>query len=48
MSAICDAESESFRLEPIRVEVNFAMPLVGRKGERLSRGFGIGVGIEFL
>ncbi|KAI9636477.1 putative mitochondrion protein [Dioszegia hungarica] len=37
-----------YRLEPIRVEVNFAMPLVGRKGERLSRGFGIGVGIEFL
>jgi outer membrane protein insertion porin family len=37
-----------YRLDPIRIELNFAMPLVGRKGERTSRGLGIGVGIEFL
>lgn len=37
-----------YRLEPLRVELNFAMPLVGRKGERMARGFGVGVGIEFL
>ncbi|WVR04592.1 hypothetical protein IAU60_001600 [Kwoniella sp. DSM 27419] len=37
-----------YRLEPIRIEVNFSMPLVGRKGERTARGLGVGVGIEFL
>ncbi|ORX38854.1 surface antigen-domain-containing protein [Kockovaella imperatae] len=37
-----------YRLDPIRVEVNFSMPLIGRKGERTARGFGVGVGIEFL
>ncbi|UOH82126.1 hypothetical protein LQV05_004817 [Cryptococcus neoformans] len=37
-----------YRLEPLRVELNFAMPLIGRKGERMARGFGVGVGIEFL
>jgi outer membrane protein insertion porin family len=36
------------RLEPIRVELNFTMPLVARKGERLARGLGVGLGIEFL
>jgi outer membrane protein insertion porin family len=36
------------RLDPIRIEVNFSMPLIARKGERLARGFGIGVGLEFL
>ncbi|WVF69952.1 hypothetical protein IAT40_004737 [Kwoniella sp. CBS 6097] len=37
-----------YRLEPIRIEVNFSMPLIGRKGERTARGLGVGVGIEFL
>ncbi|KAK6903821.1 hypothetical protein I203_107329 [Kwoniella mangroviensis CBS 8507] len=37
-----------YRLEPIRIELNFSMPLIGRKGERTSRGLGVGVGIEFL
>ena len=35
-------------LDPIRVEINFSMPIVGYKGERLSRGFGVGLGLEFL
>ncbi|WWC59344.1 uncharacterized protein I303_101896 [Kwoniella dejecticola CBS 10117] len=37
-----------YRLEPIRIELNFSMPLIGRKGEKTSRGLGVGVGIEFL
>ncbi|WVQ97995.1 hypothetical protein IAU59_005115 [Kwoniella sp. CBS 9459] len=37
-----------YRLEPIRIEINFSMPLIGRKGERTARGLGVGVGIEFL
>ncbi|WWC67858.1 uncharacterized protein I206_101775 [Kwoniella pini CBS 10737] len=37
-----------YRLEPIRIELNFSVPLIGRKGERTSRGLGVGVGLEFL
>ncbi|RXK37485.1 mitochondrial protein [Tremella mesenterica] len=37
-----------YRLDPIRIELNFTLPLVGRKNERLSRGLGVGVGVEFL
>ncbi|TYJ58282.1 hypothetical protein B9479_001108 [Cryptococcus floricola] len=37
-----------YRLDPLRVEVNFAVPLIGRKGEAFSRGLGVGVGIDFL
>jgi hypothetical protein len=37
-----------YRLDPIRVEVNFALPLVGRKGEGWARGLNVGIGLEFL
>ncbi|KAL7425148.1 hypothetical protein Q5752_000836 [Cryptotrichosporon argae] len=37
-----------YRFDPLRVEVNFAFPLVARKGERLARGLSVGVGVEFL
>lgn len=37
-----------YRLDPVRVEVNFALPLVGRKGEGWARGLGVGLGLEFL
>ncbi|WVO18244.1 hypothetical protein L204_105952 [Cryptococcus depauperatus] len=37
-----------YRFEPLRVELNFSMPLIGRTGERTARGLGVGVGIEFL
>ncbi|KAK4686090.1 hypothetical protein P7C73_g4041, partial [Tremellales sp. Uapishka_1] len=37
-----------YRFDPLRVELNFSMPLIGRKGERLARGLGVGIGIEFL
>ncbi|KAJ9113502.1 hypothetical protein QFC20_001853 [Naganishia adeliensis] len=37
-----------YRLDPIRVEVNFALPLIGRKGEGWARGLNVGIGLEFL
>ena len=37
-----------YRLDPVRVEVNFSLPLVGRKGEGWVRGLGVGLGLEFL
>jgi outer membrane protein insertion porin family len=37
-----------YRLDPIRVELNLALPLVGRKGEGWARGLGVGIGLEFL
>lgn len=37
-----------YRLDPVRVELNFSVPLVATRGERLARGFGVGVGVEFL
>jgi outer membrane protein insertion porin family len=37
-----------YRLDPIRIEVNLALPLVGRKGEGWARGLGVGIGLEFL
>ncbi|KAL7418077.1 surface antigen-domain-containing protein [Mrakia frigida] len=33
---------------PIRIEANFVVPLVGGSGEGLSKGFGLGMGMEFL
>lgn len=36
------------RFDPLRIELNFSMPIIARKGERLGRGFSVGVGIEFL
>jgi outer membrane protein insertion porin family len=37
-----------YRLEPVRIEVNFSLPLIGRKGEGWARGLGVGLGLEFL
>ncbi|BEJ02070.1 hypothetical protein CcaverHIS631_0607520 [Cutaneotrichosporon cavernicola] len=37
-----------YRFDPLRIELNFSMPLIARKGERLARGFSVGMGIEFL
>lgn len=37
-----------YRLDPIRVEVNFALPLIGHKGEGWARGLNVGIGLEFL
>ncbi|KAF8582575.1 hypothetical protein K439DRAFT_1635230 [Ramaria rubella] len=37
-----------YRFDPIRVEVNFAMPLVAARSDGLQRGFQAGIGVEFL
>jgi outer membrane protein insertion porin family len=37
-----------YRLDPLRIEVNFSLPLIGRKGEGWARGLGVGIGLEFL
>ncbi|GMK57840.1 hypothetical protein CspeluHIS016_0406740 [Cutaneotrichosporon spelunceum] len=37
-----------YRFDPLRIELNFSMPLIARKGERLGRGLSVGVGVEFL
>ena len=37
-----------YRFEPIRVEVNFAVPLVAARSDGLQRGFQVGVGLEFM
>ncbi|KAF8551429.1 hypothetical protein OG21DRAFT_284154 [Imleria badia] len=37
-----------YRFDPIRVEVNFGVPLVAARGEVLKRGPQVGIGLEFL
>ncbi|KIJ30510.1 hypothetical protein M422DRAFT_36524 [Sphaerobolus stellatus SS14] len=37
-----------YRFDPIRVEVNFAVPLVAAKSDGLQRGLQAGIGIDFL
>jgi hypothetical protein len=37
-----------YRFDPVRVEVNFAMPLVAARSDGLQRGFQAGVGLEFM
>ncbi|KAH9477732.1 SAM50-like protein SPAC17C9.06 [Psilocybe cubensis] len=37
-----------YRFDPVRVEVNFGLPLALSKGEAARRGLGVGVGLEFL
>jgi len=37
-----------YRFDPIRVEVNFAVPLVGSRSDGLQRGFQAGIGVDFL
>ena len=37
-----------YRLEPVRIEMNFGVPLVASKGEGARKGFQLGVGLEFL
>lgn len=37
-----------YRFDPVRVEVNFGLPLAISKGEGARRGVGVGVGVEFL
>ncbi|KXN80814.1 SAM50-like protein SPAC17C9.06 [Leucoagaricus sp. SymC.cos] len=37
-----------YRFDPIRVELNFGMPLVSSAGERGKRGVQVGMGLEFM
>ncbi|KZO98496.1 hypothetical protein CALVIDRAFT_561954 [Calocera viscosa TUFC12733] len=36
------------RLDAIRIEMNLGVPLVAAKGEGLTRGWSLGIGLEFL
>ncbi|KZT61671.1 mitochondrial protein [Calocera cornea HHB12733] len=36
------------KLDAIRIEMNLGLPLVAAKGEGLSRGWSVGIGLEFL
>jgi outer membrane protein insertion porin family len=37
-----------YRFDPVRVEVNFGVPLVASKSDGSRRGLQVGMGLEFL
>ncbi|KDR72490.1 hypothetical protein GALMADRAFT_73815 [Galerina marginata CBS 339.88] len=37
-----------YRFDPVRVEVNFGVPLAASRGERGMRGIQVGLGLEFM
>lgn len=37
-----------YEFNPIRVELGFTLPLVARQGEGVSKGWALGMGMEFL
>ncbi|OCH87076.1 hypothetical protein OBBRIDRAFT_796568 [Obba rivulosa] len=37
-----------YKLEPVRVEVNFGVPLVASKSDGVRKGFQVGIGLDFL
>jgi outer membrane protein insertion porin family len=37
-----------YRFDPVRVEVNFGVPLVASKSDGTRKGIQVGVGLEFL
>ena len=37
-----------YRMEPVRIELNFGLPLVASKSDGYRRGFHLGIGVEFL
>lgn len=37
-----------YRFDPLRVEVNFGVPLVASKSDGRKRGFEVGIGVNFL
>lgn len=37
-----------YRFDPLRVEVNFGVPLVASQSDGMRRGFQVGIGMEFL
>jgi outer membrane protein insertion porin family len=37
-----------YNFDPVRIEVNFGLPLVASKSDGSRRGFQVGIGLEFL
>jgi len=37
-----------YRLDPVRIEINFGVPLVASKSDGYRRGFHLGIGVDFL
>ncbi|KAI0819457.1 surface antigen-domain-containing protein [Trametes gibbosa] len=37
-----------YKLDPVRVELNFGVPLVASKSDGTRRGFQVGIGVDFL
>ncbi|KAI0746553.1 surface antigen-domain-containing protein [Daedaleopsis nitida] len=37
-----------YKFEPVRVEVNFGVPLVASKNDGIRKGFQVGIGLDFL
>ena len=37
-----------YKLDPVRVEVNFGVPLVASKSDGVRKGFQVGIGLDFL
>ncbi|KAI0353404.1 hypothetical protein OH77DRAFT_628273 [Trametes cingulata] len=37
-----------YKLDPVRVEVNFGVPLVASKSDGVRKGFQVGIGVDFL
>lgn len=38
----------AYRFDPLRVEVNFGVPLVASKSDGHRRGLEVGIGVNFL
>ena len=37
-----------YKLDPVRVELNFGVPLIASKSDGTRRGFQLGIGLDFL
>lgn len=37
-----------YKLDPVRVEVNFGVPLTASKSDGARKGFQVGIGLDFL
>lgn len=37
-----------YRFDPVRIEMNFGVPVVASKSDGMKRGMQVGIGLEFL
>lgn len=37
-----------YRFDPVRIEMNFGVPLVASRSDGMKRGLQVGIGLEFL